>query len=226
MKKVFLVVLMFMIIGLPTFAASKSRSLSSSEVRRATQKIDEIGFSILNANNITKRMVFDFSTRNIKNAVTYSNTREIIIYKGMYNKLQSDDELAAVLAHEISHAIDSYNGAASWSYVFQPRKYEYKADKRAVDFMVNAGYNPVAMIIIMNKCFGQERYDWGSSHPTATRRMMEVYEYIYKKYPEFLAKNVYKNDIYYQNFLLTSQENRAKLQAKLESQSKQKVDYK
>ena len=54
---------------------------------------------------------------------------------------------------------------------------------------------------------------------------MEVYEYIYKKYPEYLANNAYKNNIYYQNFLLTSKENRAKFQKKVESGSKSSINY-
>ena len=111
------------------------------------------------------------------------------------------------------------------SYVWAPKKYEYKADKRAVDYMVAAGYNPVAMIIVMNKTFPQTRYDWCSTHPLTSRRMMQVYEYIYKKYPEYLAKNEYKNNIYYQNFLLTSKNNRAKFQRKIETKSKGNVSY-
>ncbi len=229
MKRFILTALMVIGLVLPTFA-SGSEFMSNSEVRKANQKLDEIGFTILNANGITKRMVFNFDTHNVKNAVTHSSCREIVLYKGLLNKMQSDDEIAAVLAHEISHGVDSYNGIlrgtfSDWSYVFQPKKYEYKADKRAVDYMVNAGYNPVALIVVMSKCFGQNRFDWHRTHPLSTRRMMEVYEYIYKKYPEYLVNNKYKNDVYYQNFLLTSKANRAKFQNKVETNSKGRVSY-
>ena len=91
--------------------------------------------------------------------------------------------------------------------------------------MVQAGYNPVASIVAMSKILPQERYDWCSTHPLTSRRMMEVYEYIYKKYPEFLANNVYKNNPYYQNFLLTSKTNRTKFQQKVKSGSKLSVKY-
>ena len=102
---------------------------------------------------------------------------------------------------------------------------EKKADKRAIDFMVNAGYNPVAMIVMMNKTFAQDRYEFLATHPLASRRMAYVYEYIFFKYPEFLKNNKYQDNIYYQNFLLTSQENRRKLQRKVETRSKSNVNY-
>lgn len=230
MKRFVLLALLLAFIGLPCCAKSSSEYMSNTEVRRVTQKIDEIGFNILNSNSITKRMVFNFDTHNVKNAGTSSTNREIVLYKGLLNKLDTDDEIAAVLSHEISHGVDSYNGIlrgtfSDWAYFFSPRKYEYKADKRAIDFMVNAGYNPVAMIVVMSRCFGQNRFEWHRSHPLSTRRMMQVYEYIYKKYPEFLANNSYKNNIYYQNFLLTSQENREKFQEKVKTDSKKRVKY-
>ena len=78
---------------------------------------------------------------------------------------------------------------------------------------------------MLNKCCGQNRFDWHRSHPLTSRRMMEVYEYIYKKYPEFLANNEYKNNLYYQNFLLTSQENRLKFQNKVKTNSKKRIKY-
>ena len=91
--------------------------------------------------------------------------------------------------------------------------------------MVHAGYNPVAMIVMQSKLFSQRRYDWYSTHPLTSRRMMTVYEYIYNKYPEYLVKNKYKDDIFYQNFLLTSQDNRLKFQQKVEKKSKKPVKY-
>lgn len=229
MKKI--VVLLTLIMAFCANANAATNELVTSEsIKRAQMKIDQIGFKILNYNGIEKRTVFDFDTKDTKNAYSRHSDRQIVLYRGLYNRLESDDEIAAVLAHEISHSVDSYNGImrgffTSWSYYFSPKKYEYKADKKAVDYMVNADYNPVALIVVMSKTFSQTRYDWCSTHPLTTRRMMEVYEYIYKKYPEYLAHNAYKNNIYYQNFLLTSKENRAKFQKKIETKSKSKVKY-
>lgn len=192
--------------------------------------ISQIGFRLLNANKIKERMVFQFVNNKTVNALTSNINRNIIIYSGIMNYTTDEDEIAAILAHEISHGIDSYHGMfrgsfSSISSAFTPRKYERKADKRAVDFMVNAGYNPVAMIVMMNKTFPQYRYEFLSTHPLASRRMMYVYEYIYTKYPEYLKNNKYYDNLYYQNFLLTSQDNRRKLQNKIEMNYKGNIKY-
>lgn len=229
MKKLVFLFALFAFACSGAFAAT-SEIVAGEVMKNAQSRIDDIGFRILNYNGIEKRTVFDFDSKSTKNAYSRTSNRQIVIFRGLYNRLDSDDELAAVLSHEISHSVDSYNGIfrgffSPLSYHFAPKKYEYKADKKAVDYMVNAGYNPVALIVVMSKAFPQARYDWCSTHPLTSRRMMEVYEYIYKKYPEYLAHNAYKNNAYYQNFLLTSKENRAKFQKKVETNSKRSVNY-
>lgn len=210
--------------------AAQVESISSESTVAAQNRISKIGFNLLNSNRIPTRAVFYYDTNKTINAATSTRNRYIVFYRGLYNMTNSDDEIAAILAHEISHSVDSYDGIfrgffSDWSYAFSPKKYEYKSDKRAIDYLVKAGYHPVSMIVVMSKAFPQSRYDWYSTHPLTSRRMMEVYEYIYKKYPEYLVNNPYKNDPYYQNFLLTSQKNREKFKKKIETKSKGQVNY-
>lgn len=230
MKKILLLFL-FIFISSVAFA-SNNDYITNEQAAKIQKHIDEIGFNILNSNGIEKRTTFNFDTKRDKNACSYYSHREIVIYRDLYNRLASDDELAYILGHEISHSVDGYDGILRGYFTFfhnwwflGAKKYEYKADKRAVDYMVQAGYNPVASIIVMSKIMPQYRYDWYSTHPLTTRRMMEIYEYIYKKYPEYLANNVYKNNPYYQNFLLTSKENRAKFQKKVQLNTNTKAKY-
>lgn len=191
--------------------------------------ISNVGFKILNANHIEKRMIFYYKPdAKAINAGTNNRDRSIDFYRGAATYLDNEDEYAAILSHEISHGVDSYDGIlrgffSPFSYILSPRKYEKKADKRAIDYMVKAGYNPVAFIIVMNKIMSQERYEVFSTHPLTSRRMMYAYEYIYNKYPEYLANNEYKNNLYYQNFLLTSRSNRTKLQNKIENPNNKKI---
>lgn len=221
---------LILVLGLQQAVFAETVVISTSESAKIQRHVSEVGFRILNANEIPRRVVFFYDPKGIVNAVAYPHSREIYIYRNLYAMLDDDDMLAAVLGHEISHGVDSYDGIFRGignviAYIHSPKKYEYKADKRAVDYMVKAGYHPVAMIVMMNKSFGQYRYDWNSSHPLTSRRMMEIYEYIYKKYPEYLVNNKYLANPYYQNFLITSKENRAKFENKIETGSTKRVHY-
>lgn len=238
MKKILLVLGLLAIVANPVFAITDIEDIrighalySKDKKVKVDQKlISAVGFRLLNANRINKRIVFHYSRKNTVNALTTYSGRNVIVYDGIISYMEREDELAAVMAHEISHGIDYYDGIfrGSLSFVpqlFVPRKYEHKADLRAIDFLVNAGYNPLAMIIIMNKFASQDRYEIFSTHPLTSRRLALMYEYIYTKYPAFLADNEYIDNIYYQNFLLNSESNRKKLEQKVKTKSTKKVRY-
>jgi predicted Zn-dependent protease len=175
------------------------------------KKVMEMGFTILNANRIENRAVFWFAKAKYPNA-TADSGKTVSIYSALMPFIDSDDELAAILSHEIAHTVDFSQGfwrtaAMGWC----PKKYEEKADKKAVDYMVKAGYDPVALIIILNKIGAQYNNDFMMSHPLTSKRLAYIYEYIYQKYPAYLADNAYYTNIYYQNFLLTSKKDREKI---------------
>ncbi len=233
MKKFFLFVFVFMIIFMPC-AESAQTVFELSNQAKTQERINNVGFKLLNAGKVDKKVVFYYINNSKIRTYSYiglGKPRTVVVHGGVLAHCETEDEVAAILAREISHIADSYNGIMRGSFfpivkISSLKKHEAKADKRAVDFMVEAGYDPVALIVIINKIYGQYRYEiWGQNHLTS-KRMIEIYEYIYKKYPYFLANNAYKNNVYYQNFLLTSAQNRAKMQTKLESEKPIKVKYK
>ena len=65
------------------------------------------------------------------------------------------------------------------------RSLEKDADLLAVDFIVAAGYNPLAGISIMNK-IGDNYMDFWSDHPSTDKRIKTMYNYIKEKYPAYL----------------------------------------
>ena len=226
MKKL-LILLSLLIFGANAQAAITLNLLPTKEQRAYVTKV---GYTLLNANRIPYKITFSTKTSKALNAVTYYTNNEIVVTTSLLETVAKEDELAAILAHEISHSVDYRQGVFKgyFSYLgtsLAPRKYEYKADKRAVDYLVKAGYNPLALIVSLNLIAPQDRYEWCATHPLTTRRMAEVYEYIYNKYPQYLVQNEYKDNLIYQNFLLTSKENRAKLEQKVKSNSKRKVNY-
>ena len=196
-------------------------------------RMNSVGFRILNSNRIEKRFIFmainRTYTRDFWTDVSSVN-RTVWVKPVVIPYIDNDDELAAILSHSIAHGVDSYEGvfrgySSILNYWVAPNKYDLKADKAAVDYMVNADYNPLALITILNKIGKQYRYDILSNHTLVSRRMMLIYEYIYTKYPHILVENAYKDNLYYQNFLLTSRNNRMKLLEKIQTNSKKKVNY-
>lgn len=176
------------------------------------KKVMETGFKILNANRIEKRVVFNYENDKTVNAYAYSGDHSVVILRGILPYMDDDAELAGVISHEIAHNIDYYQGFfRRLAMSLSSKKYETKADKKAVDYMVKSGYNPVALIVAMNKFAGE---GWSLSHPRTSTRLATMYEYIYDKYPAYLIQNEYKENIYYQNFLLTSKDAREKVRTK------------
>ena len=231
MKKIFFIIgLVFMMIISVTKPSYAWDVTTTNELQ---QRMNEVGFKILNTNRIEKRFMFmainRVYTRDIWTDVSSVN-RIVWIKPTVLPYIDDDDELAAILSHSIAHGVDTYEGAlrgyvSILNYWVAPNKYDMKADKSAVDYMVNAGYNPLALITIMNKIGKQYRFDAFSNHTLVSRRMMLIYEYIYTKYPAILVENKYKDNIYYQNFLLTSRKNRMLLLEKVKSGSTRRINY-
>ncbi len=227
MKKILLTLTLILIFSANVAQAFEIDYLKGGKSEELMQKV---GYRILNANKIPYRTNFLLVKKSQINAGTSCRTKSIVLYDTTLRYLNTEDELAAILAHEISHLVDLNQGAfkgqfSCFTQSFAPKKYEFKADKRAVDYLVNAGYHPVSEIIVLNKITDQPRYDWYLSHPLGSKRMMAIYEYIYNKYPQYLVENPYKDNAVYQNFLLTSRDNRKKLQEKVKANSNKQINY-
>lgn len=196
-------------------------------------KINDVGFRILNANKIDKRIIFVYdknAEKSLLNSTDEVTKRQIVLYESDIKFISNEDELAGFLARGISMALKSYggfwNGGLSAVQVkAAPKIYEIVADKRAVDFMVNAGYDPIGLITYINKAFPQRRFDRFSNTNLTSKRLAIIYEYIYTKYPYYLANNKYLETESYQNFLLNSMSNRKLLEDKIKNKSTKDLDY-
>ena len=181
------------------------------------KRLNEVGYRVLNANGIESRTGFFIADVNKKRKapkVSINSFKKFVfVDTGVFGVLDSDDELAALVSQQIAYSNDYSKGLFKHTAMsFSPRKYEKKTDKRAVDYMVNAGYNPVALIIAMNKMSGDP--NWYAPyfvHHKGSDRMMYIYQYIYQKYPAYLVENDFLTNVYYQNFLLSSKKERAKI---------------
>ena len=215
------------------FFFSQAVFASVTSENAVQSRIDYVGTNILNANRIQNRVIFTYNKEKKKKLLSEDKTlakRQVVVYDGLYQSVQSDDELAAMLSREISIAVKTYSGmwggALDTAQVaLSPKKFETAADKRAVDYMVNANYNPLALIVFINKTCPQGRSDFIGRHNLTSKRLARIYEYITYKYPQYLTNNKYTENLYYQNFLLNSIENRRKLEEKVRTKSTEEIKY-
>lgn len=164
------------------------------------EKIIDVGSKLLYDNNINKRVPFIIGRDKTINADSQTMNKVVTIHQGIFPYIDNDDELAFIMAHEISHSLDAYGGIPTWiAEIFNSRHYETKSDLMAIDMMVKSGYNPLAAITCANKFFPESQWDFGLSHPKSSKRLLDIYKYIRIKYPQYLNSNMASN-IHFVNF--------------------------
>ncbi len=143
---------------------------------------------------------------------------QVFITKGLFDRMQTEAELAGVLGHEIGHVIHRHSAeqmakgqlgatlsqavgvaasdgsdggqraamvAAMVSQMMQlkyGRGDESESDRYGIDAMAAAGYDPKAMLEVMEilkQAGGAGRQpEWMSSHPLPETRIVEIQEYL------------------------------------------------
>lgn len=204
------------------------------------KKVFRVAQRILSANGIPDRIEFLTSRLDIRNASArrFGGPNTVVIYKDMLDVMESDDELAAVLSHEIAHITKRHTGkivpkrwaakTALWTAytvggtaasvataglaapVFIvgaagikkmnqsgialtgpiSRPYEKEADLVGLDYMVKAGYNPLAMESLILKGAGDSGpvANFFATHPGGTERLVYIHAAIQSQYPQYLAE--------------------------------------
>lgn len=230
MKKIIITVMLMLLSSISVLAITDDEIIQDQSIQA---RVNRVGTQILNANKIQGRIIFVYDKTAKESLIKMDKTvskREIIMYQEYYRQISDENELAAYLAREISNASRTYDGIGNgWLTAVQikaaPKKFETVADKRAVDFMVKAGYNPVALITFINKAFPQQYQDFISNKNLTSKRLALIYEYIYTKYPYYLANNEYLENPHYQNFLLNSTYNRKLLETKVKNGTRENLKY-
>lgn len=177
------------------------------------QEINQTGFNLLNSSNYHKRITFYLVPQNKVKTKINKRTNRIYVYKGTLTYIEDPNELAALLSLDIAKLMDYKAGFfRQFSISFSPRKYEIKGDKKAVDLMAKAGYNPVALINLMNKTAEEPNwFEHNIMHHKGKERATYIYQYIYEKYPVYIANNTYLKEYEYQNFLRVTPKARKKV---------------
>lgn len=242
MKKIFIMfAIMFLSVGV-SFAENWN-----SET--ALKRVNTIGNSILKANGVNQNIEFKVSDEADINAYANLN-KEVFVYRGLLEYVTDDQELAAVISHEIGHIVNghckkqgvlgtginilAYSAAQKYNQTAvavgqqlanskMSRNDEFEADLTGADLMTKAGYNPLAMISVLNKICGNY-VDIFETHPSGEKRLLNIYNYVEYNYPNKIASG-FNSESYQKALQLLSptiQERKSstRLTAKYEKQQK------
>jgi beta-barrel assembly-enhancing protease len=104
----------------------------------------------------------------------WSDGNHVAITTGMLRLAKSDDEIAFVMAHEMSHNLLGHSHSSA-SQIFGARRSEIVADQMAVGLMTYAGYQPNSGISFLETA--RRRFWWSSlslDHPGFGSRIRAV----------------------------------------------------
>jgi len=206
------------IIALFLMLTSISFATENWDSEAALKRVNTIGQKILKANNVNYPIEFKVSNEEDVNA--YANIdKEIFVYKGLLEYVNNDEELAGVISHEMGHIINGhcakqgvlntgisviasatiknqYANAIGQHMVQSKisRSDEFEADLTGIDLMTKAGYNPLAMISLLNKISGNY-IDILQTHPSGEKRLLNVYNYVDYNYNSNIEKG-FNSDSY------------------------------
>lgn len=191
MKKLLASLVCVFAIAVQTFAATWN----------AADRVSTVGANLLTKNNISNSVTFKVVSGEADNSEV-ATTKVVQISEIDLASAGNDNEVAAVIAHELGHIIcnhtdkgkvrkvaldklgvDEASTAAVLASSKLSAKDEEEADLVGVDLMINANYNPLAMVVLVTKYTGSSM-DILMNRPNNADRAMEIYDYLTYRYPE------------------------------------------
>lgn len=242
MKKLLISLFALVLVALPSFAATWV----------AADRVAPVGKQILEKNKLPSNTVFKVVNGAADNSNT-AMTNTIYISSTDLTYAGNDHEVAAVVANEIGHIIngkaakDKFRdiakaviatnlGAdnpiltASESPYLKSKtnlKDNMEADITGVDLMIQAGYNPLAMVVVITKMPSNSTFEILQGKPANSERAMSVFNYLTYNYPSKIKAGYgcqeYRNFLAYADPIVQERNsNKKKLQKFNKEQEKNK----
>ena len=193
MKKILLSVFALALLIIPTSAATKWA---------AEDRVAPVSKVVVEKNSLPAKLQFKLVEGAVDNSST-STTNVVQVSKANLAYAGNDNEVAAVVAYELGQIIngkagkDNFRNAAKsilaeklssdniinttansefWNNKTALRD-QKEADMTAVDLMINAGYNPLAMVVVITKMPGTNM-ELIMGKPANAERAESVYNYL------------------------------------------------
>lgn len=214
MKKILLSLFLAASLAAPSIAATWS----------AVDRVPTVGKQVLSKNSLPSNTTFVVTDTEVTNSTSNTNN-EIYINKTNLSYTGNDNEVAAVISQEIGALVNAnaskkklvsnLTSALAGSFVDtslettalaaneltlnnMSEKDQMNADITGIDLMIQAGYNPLAMIVVLGKMPGSTM-DMLKSQPNNFKRTMYIYDYLAYNYPSKVKAGY--NCQEYKNFL-------------------------
>jgi hypothetical protein len=214
MKKILLSLMLMAFVSAPVFSATWS----------AVDRVPTVGKQVLTKNSLSSTTKFVVTETAVTNSSSNANN-ELYIPKEALAYTGNDNEVAAVIAQElgviinanaskkkfVSNLASAFAGslesesAQNKAILFNElslksmsEKDQMNADVTGVDLMIQAGYNPMAMIVVLGKMPGTPM-DALKAQPNNFKRTMYIYDYLSYNYPSKVKEGYGCQE--YRNFL-------------------------
>ena len=195
MKKVLLSLIAITLITLPSFSAT---------TYNAANRVQEVGEKLLSQNGIKIANIKFTVVSDTPNNSNFISNKVVNISSGELAFAGNDNEVAAIVASEFGHIVLGHNSrdkvislltsttetnittseaVQTFATNYKTSKQDKEADLVAVNLMVNAGYNPLASIVVQTKQTGTY-WDTIIGRPANADKAMNIYDYISYVYPE------------------------------------------
>ncbi len=214
MKKLILSLMLSSLLAAPAISATWS----------AVNRVPAVGKQVLTKNNLPTDTKFVVTETTVVNSTSNTN-KELYVPKNALGYTGNDNEVAAVISQEIGTIINAnaskkklvsnitsalagsvsgenaQNNALILNQIAMnsmSEKDQMNADITGTDLMIQAGYNPLAMIVVLGKMPGSTM-DTLKSQPNNFKRSMYIYDYLSYNYPSKVKAGY--NCKEYKNFL-------------------------
>ena len=213
MKKILISLFMLAVASIPVSAATWV----------AADRVSPVGETLLTKNGLPTKTTFKVVNGAADNS-DVATTNIIYISSTDLSYAGNDNEVAAVVSNELGHIINGQNSKnqlrsiakaainsklSADNIVTSAVNSEYLASKTSlkdnkdaditgVDLMIQAGYNPLAMVVLVTKMPGST-LEILQGKPANTERAMNIYNYLTYNYPSKVSAGYGCQE--YRNFL-------------------------
>jgi hypothetical protein len=239
MKKILLSMFLIASLATPSLAATWS----------AVDRVPTVGKQLLTKNGLPSNTNFVVTETNVVNSTSNTNN-ELYIQKDALGYTGNDNEVAAVISQELGVVINANaskkkfisNLASAWAGSFETEEAQNKAllvnqislntmsekdqmtaDITGVDLMIQAGYNPLAMIVTLGKMPGTT-WEVMTGQLNNIKRTTYIYDYLSYNYPSKVKEGYncqeYRNFLAYIEPTITARNSNKRLMKKFEKTQK------